>query len=146
MNKILVVGSGNTCRSPMAEGMLRRIAEGYSIPDIEVCSRGLRPCHGEPATAYAIEVMQEIGVDISGHKALQVLPEELLDADCIYAMTEQHKNVLIDALPELAGRITVMEIPDPFRLGLEQYRQCREALLRFFTEELTGEPTDGTDT
>ena len=60
-------------------------------------------------------------------------------ADCIYVMTEQHKNVIVEALPETAKKIIVMNISDPFGQELSRYRQCRDEMLRFFTRELTGE-------
>ncbi len=139
MNRIVVVCTGNTCRSPMAEGIIRQIVREHAIQDVAVQSMGLSAYEGDAPSDYAVEALAEIGIDISAHRSHPALAEELLAADCIYVMTEQHKNVIVEALPETAKKIIVMNISDPFGQELSRYRQCRDEMLRFFTRELTGE-------
>lgn len=138
MNRIFVVCTGNTCRSPMAEGIIRKIVEEERIEGVSVKSAGLAAYYGDPPSDYAVEALREIGIDISGHRSRPVTREELAEADVIYVMTQQHKNVILDAMPEVKARIAVMEIADPFGLSLEHYQACRDEMLTYFRQELTG--------
>ncbi len=83
-----------------------------------------------------MEALDEIGIDISGHRSRKAISEELLEADRVYVMTDRHKDVILDALPELEPRVRVLEIPDPFHQGMEAYRSCRDAMLDYFEREL----------
>lgn len=139
MNRILVLCTGNTCRSPMAKGIIEAIIEENGIADVAVESRGLSAGEGDAATKNAILALEEIGIDINKHRSGPVLKRELLDADCIYVMTEHHKNVVLDVLPELETKLIVMDIPDPSGLSIDRYRECRDSMLKYFTDELLGE-------
>ena len=139
MNRILAVCTDNECRSPMAEGIIRRIVEESGIEGIEVASAGLSAEEGEAPSGYAVEALREIGVDISAHRSRPVLKEDLLNADCIYVMTGQHRDVILEALPELLPRLVVMDVADPAGQELERYRECRDEMLDYFRRELTGE-------
>ncbi len=137
MKKVLTVCAANVCRSPMAEGILRHLMEKRGLPDIQVASMGLSVLEeGGGASVYAVEALDEIGIDISGHRSRKAISEELLEADRVYVMTDQHKDVILDALPELEPRVRVLEIPDPFHQGMEAYRSCRDAMLDYFEREL----------
>lgn len=139
MNHILVICSGNICRSPMAEGIIKKIISDFSIPDTVVSSAGLSAYDGEPASEYAIEALEEIGIDIKSHRSRRVMKQDLDEADCIYVMTEQHKNVIIDAVPETENKIVVMEIADPFGQSLAKYRLCCAQMVDYFKKELAVE-------
>ncbi len=136
MKRILIVCTGNTCRSPMAAGICKKLSARLGV-EAEVLSGGLAGIDGAPASPQAVEAMAEIGVDISGHRSHQVQAEELLAADKIYVMTQQHKSMIAGVLPQIAERITVAGISDPFGQPVERYRQCRDALTAFFLRELT---------
>jgi len=75
MNKILVVCTGNACRSPMAEGFLRK--ELFQNEGFIVKSAGISAVDGMKPTPYAVDVMKDEGIDISGYLA-SVLSEEHL--------------------------------------------------------------------
>eukprot|EP01048_Picozoa_sp_COSAG05_P030436 COSAG05_NODE_10569_length_558_cov_0.901961_1_plen_138_part_01 len=87
----LVVCTGNTCRSPMGEGLLaQRIAERLGIPigsleekGVTVMSAGIAAMPGAPAADQAIEVMRQIGVDISGHQSQPITGRLAKFADVI---------------------------------------------------------------
>lgn len=78
MKKILFLCTGNSCRSQMAEGMLRRLAGNRC----EVFSAGINPANVNP---YAIEAMREVGVDISAHRSKSV--DEFKDARFDFVIT-----------------------------------------------------------
>lgn len=141
MNKILVICTGNTCRSPMAEGIINKIIADNKIEDVVVESMGLSAYDGDAASAYAIEALEEIGIDIKNHRSKRVMLQDIYDADCIYVMTLQHKNVIIEACNdcEIEKKIIVMEISDPFGQELDRYRQCRNQMMTYFEKELRGE-------
>lgn len=134
--KVLMICTGNTCRSPMAEGIVRDMLQKAGIRGIEVASMGLGANDGELPTANAVEAMREIGVDITGKRARRLMMEDLAQTDRFYVMTQSHKDILIDAMPELEDRIRVLDIADPYGCRLEVYRECRDAMLRYFQNEL----------
>lgn len=137
MQNILVICTGNTCRSPMAAGIIRQIAKEKGIAEgLSVQSMGLAAFDGDGASDYAIAVLEEIGIDIRGHRSRSVLLQDLLDADRIYVMTGQHRDVILDAAPEVEGKIVVMDVPDPFGQSIDRYRECRDRMLGFFKREL----------
>lgn len=139
MKNILVICTGNTCRSPMAEGIIKDIIKKRGLKDINVLSGGLAALDGDMASKNAIDALAEIGIDISTHRSKSVFKDDLLNADCVYVMTPQHKNVIADALPEVEDKIKVLEIPDPFGLNMDKYRECRDRLYEYFEKELPEE-------
>ena len=65
-----------------------------------------------------------------------MLREDIEAADSIYVMTQQHCDVILDAVPEAAAKIRVMEISDPFGQPLARYRLCCSQLIDYFKREL----------
>jgi protein-tyrosine phosphatase len=120
--RILLLCTANQCRSPMAEGILRRLLADAGIP-ASVDSAGLYE-GGAPATATAVAVLGEDGIDISGHRSRHLGTVELGAADLVIGMERRHlqEAVLLDptirsrcfTLPELARRA---EAGGPRRAG-----------------------------
>jgi protein-tyrosine-phosphatase len=95
MTRVLVVCTGNVCRSPIAEGLLRAaFAErmGHDAP--EVASAGIMGWAGSGAGPDSIRAAAERGVDISGHRAREVSDEDVNRADLVVAMAPEHARAL----------------------------------------------------
>ncbi|MCA9141557.1 MAG: threonylcarbamoyl-AMP synthase [Planctomycetales bacterium] len=138
---IIFVCTGNTCRSPMAEALMRqRIAERLqcSIAELEdrnvmVMSAGIAAMSGGKASAESIQLMQERGIDIQSHES-QPLSERLVRfADLILTMTRGHREAIVAQWPEAAPRTKVVcrdhsDVSDPIGGPIERYRRCAEQL------------------
>jgi protein-tyrosine phosphatase len=104
MASILVVCTGNICRSPMAEGLLRRALErriGTAAP--EVSSAGTIAADGGPATDASVAAARELGIDIAGHRARR-LSAPLADADLVLCMAAEHRDAIAALAPSAADR------------------------------------------
>ena len=132
MKRIVFVCTGNTCRSPMAEGYLKlKRPKGY-----EITSRGLA-ADGSPAAQHSTVAMLEKGIDISHHISKQMTYEDAENADAIVCMSSSHADVLeqlgVDKL-----KCYVLGIPDPFGEDLQTYRSCRDQIFEAI-DELMGD-------
>src|SRR5206468_1771191 len=127
--KILIVCTGNTCRSPMAGGLLRRIAGEQGLP-LEVRTAGLAFHPNGRAAEKAVAVMQESGIDISDEYSKPVTPDALAWADLVVTVQHCHAAYLLEDDPEDAQKVCVLEseVPDPYNGSLADYRKAREQL------------------
>lgn len=114
---ILVLCTGNICRSPMAEAVLRtRLAKDA----IRVGSAGTGALVGYPADPLAVEVAHEFGFDLSQHRGRQATTPLLTSADLVLVMTRAHADWVHGMAPPLRGRVQLLgrwrdlEIPDPY--------------------------------
>lgn len=134
--KWMVICTGNTCRSPMGEGILRQLLREHGHPEIAVSSAGLSALEGDAPSESAVEALDEIGIDISAHRSHRPSQAELADADRIYVMTSAHRRSLELLLPELADKIRVAGVDDPYGFPLSAYCRCRDQLMDFFRREV----------
>src|SRR6476660_7196818 len=105
MTAVIVVCTGNVCRSPIAEGLLRRATERRPVDaPVTVSSAGTAGWEGSPAIPEAVEAAAERGVDISGHVAARLRPGVAADADLVLCMAGEHRDLIARDEPEAAGR------------------------------------------
>ena len=131
---ILFVCTGNTCRSPMAEGMTRALAKQKGL-DVTTLSAGLFAAYGAKVSPEAVIAVKEL-VDISGHESRPVKVEFIEASDLIIGMTEDHKKVLLRQFPEAADKIKTLaewggqsgDVADPYGGSQEVYNQCAEQM------------------
>jgi protein-tyrosine phosphatase len=105
MTCILVVCTGNICRSPIAEGILRdelRRRLGEDAP--EVISAGVSGWEGSPATPEAVEAANERGTDISGHIARRLTRGHVERADLILTMAGEHRAEVLHVSPRFVAK------------------------------------------
>src|SRR6478609_526924 len=138
---IVLVCTGNTCRSPMAEALLKkRVADrlGCKIEELDdrgvvVMSAGISAPPGGRAAAEAIVTMKERGLDLTQHES-QPLSERLIKfADCIITMTAGHRDAIWQAWPDAEPRVHLIsrgrgDVADPIGGPIEMYRRCAEQL------------------
>ncbi len=110
MLRILFVCTGNTCRSPMAEGLCRSFLDHFRLQEeVEAASAGLYATAGGPASREAVAIMAERGIDLSGHKTARLTAEQVRWADLILTMDEHQRRRLLEQFPEAVGKAFVLK-------------------------------------
>jgi glycine hydroxymethyltransferase len=104
MGTILVICTGNICRSPMASGLLESLLRDRGVHGVTVESCGVSAWDGSPATPEGVEAMRERGLDISGHVARKMNPRIIESADLIVGMASEHREAVKRVTPNAAGR------------------------------------------
>ena len=134
---VLFICTGNTCRSPMAEGILKTIAKEKGL-NIVSKSAGIFANEGSPASENAVLTMKDIGIDIKTHRSTFVSKELMDESDIILTMTRSHKDILVDNYPEKKYKIFLLneyafarkkDIQDPFGGDIYMYEMARDEII-----------------
>lgn len=145
--KILFVCTGNTCRSPMAQALFKKMAEENNL-NADCYSAGISAFTGTPASSNSVAALKEIGIDISGFRSssLSSLMPIINDFDLFVPMTYNHALTLINfGIKKNKIFLLKKDVPDPYGGDLELYRATRDVLLQLlddlaaFVEKKTGE-------
>lgn len=137
MTDILVVCTGNICRSPLAEALLRDALARHGVNSYRVSSAGTGAWDGSPASEGALLVGLEHDVDLSGHRARLLTRDIVSAADVILTMTRQQRARVeelggedkVHVLGEYAGRSGPdADVSDPWGGDLDVYRETFDQL------------------
>jgi protein-tyrosine phosphatase len=138
--KFLFVCSGNTCRSPMADGIFRKYlaeklhceVDQLDTMGYKVSSAGIMNMGGSPASTEAIAACAAKGIDINAHKSRQLSRELVEENDFIFAMGRMHSEQITALSPEAANKCALLaeneEIADPIGQPEAIYKNCAELI------------------
>lgn len=142
---ILIVCTGNTCRSSMAEGIFKHLLKNSGKDNIKVTSAGINAFEGDGANEKAIYTLNKMGIDILNHKARQLTDKIINDSDLILTMTNSHKRMILNAVPEYSNKVYTLkeyafisnnedikgknlDIVDPFGLDYNVYEKVAKEI------------------
>ncbi len=130
--RILIVCVGNICRSPMAEYLFR---QRMATRGIEFSSAGLGALVGSPMDATALQLLAENGIDGTMHRAHQLTPTILRQADLVLGMEKNHVAAMIRLAPEVRDKVYLLDkwlhgndIPDPYRQQRTVFEHVHEII------------------
>jgi protein-tyrosine phosphatase len=130
MKNVLILCIGNICRSPMAEGLLKK-----ELADLNVQSAGLGALVGHPADPFSVQIMSEQGVDISAHRAQQISSKLIAEADLILVMDKEQKKFVEGRFARSRGKVFRLcerdnvDIPDPYRGEIQKFRDSNRLIV-----------------
>lgn len=140
MFKVMMVCSGNTCRSPMAEVLLQAETDKAGM-HVLVDSCGLGAFAGSPATEYAAEAVKRRGLSLTKHRSKPFSPEMAREFDLFLTMTAGHKAMLLSLCPKLSGKVFTLkefaakgeavedpDIHDPYGGNSTRYGECADEI------------------
>ncbi len=125
--KVTFICSGNTCRSPMAMVLFRKLLKERGIEGIETVSAGLACFAGDEASPHAVSVMREYGLDLSGHRSCPCSPYAL-DEGIFVCMTQAHQQALRPYVPPQRLKVLGSGIADPYGGSADDYRRCAQEI------------------
>jgi protein-tyrosine phosphatase len=144
---VLFVCTGNTCRSPMAAGLLTHLLPDEKKAKYKAVSAGTLALRGQPASGPTVQVMQELGINISEHRSQPLSAALTEKADLVLALSGEHAEIIRESFPEAARKTFLLseyadktagpvDIPDPMGRPIETYRLVRDRIREYVSKIL----------
>ena len=123
MNKIIFVCTGNTCRSPMAEIILKKLLKDANVKGVKISSAGLMATDGDKMSENSKIALKKLGFRLYGFKSKLLTADMVKKADMVLCMTNSHKRSLVgfNNVYTLAEVTNTYDVSDPYGLGVEDY-------------------------
>ena len=154
MEEILIVCTGNTCRSPMAEGILKHLIEKRELADKYIVkSAGIAAKPGDYPSESAVTVLKKLwNIDIHGHRSKMVTEKDMADAKLVLVMTRDHRMILAGRHSKYAKKIFTLkqfvdkkpatvdntgrydysvDVPDPYGMPEMIYKRTAEEIYTY---------------
>ena len=143
IKSILLVCTGNSCRSVMAEGLFKKYLKEAGKADIKVTSAGIMALDGFAPTDETVKVMKDQGVDVSGIRSKRLTEEIVKASDLILVMEDMHKDFILRLVPEAASKTYLLkkfrshdtrkypedsDVPDPIGKPIDFYKLSLEII------------------
>lgn len=140
-DQIVVVCTGNICRSPMGERLLAHALQNEAEPlrNLKVISAGTHAANGQPASYHSVKALDKVGIDLTDHKSRPVDQAMLERAVAVFCMSQGHRDILVALYPEYAGRIHLFreflrqpgyaDITDPFGMNSVAYQSSLDSMV-----------------
>ena len=135
---VLFICTGNICRSPMAEGLFRKLLGNE--PGLQVMSAGVNACYGQAASPHTVELLRRQGIDLTRFRSQPLTRDLVAKSTWIFAMTRSHLDSVLLLFPEAADKTFLvcefdpelsrhtLDIPDPIGMGLDAYQRTYDLL------------------
>ncbi len=133
MLQIVIICTGNTCRSPMAEVLLRNKIDKNNVAEqIAVASAGIAAWNEGRASKGAQCAMKQRGIDLLSHRSRLLTREDIVRADLLLTMTASHKEAVLSIMPEAWNKVFTLaefagegkDISDPYGGDSAIYEAC----------------------
>lgn len=134
--QVLFVCSGNTCRSPIAEGLLKVKLPPHLQTEVKVASCGTLGLENQPATPNAVTVAREKGANIANHFSQGIAEKLIASSNIIFCMAEEHRRYILHHFPTYRDNVFLLrdfgakeklddpDIFDPIGSSIGVYREC----------------------
>ena len=146
--QVVFICSGNICRSPLAEVLLREQIEKGSL-DLETSSAGTLGIEDHAANPDAVTAASEVALDLRNHRSRGISHEILEDAFALVIMGPEHESAILSRYPDLGEAVVRLweycpagrdagEIEDPLGRGLAEFRRIRDVIREALDHWLPG--------